>query len=186
MSHRGTGAPGAPRPRRVLGEAQLEERVAVEGLDERLDDAAHARRHPPGQDAERELAAPDARPPRWRRGASCSGDPGGGRSRTSSGARRLDDAPDLVALARDRRWTRRAPAPGAAPPARRGAPRRSPPRRGALEGQPRCSRLRVAGRIRSCFDLLGGDRAYAGARKWSTYARSTVGRTDRRGRARSW
>ena len=43
--------------------------MPVEGLDQRLDDAAHAGRHPAGQDAERELPAPqrsrpDGREPR--------------------------------------------------------------------------------------------------------------------------
>ena len=53
------GAPGAARPGRVLVQSKLEERVTVEGLDERLDDAAHARGHPARHHAEGQLAAPD-------------------------------------------------------------------------------------------------------------------------------
>src|SRR5438552_3305810 len=46
--------PAADPPKvRVLGEAQVEKGAAGEGIDQRLDDAAHARGHAAGEHAER-------------------------------------------------------------------------------------------------------------------------------------
>ena len=56
MSQSGTSVRGELRPRRVLAQPQIEEGVPVERLDERLHDAAHARRHPPSHHAEGQLA----------------------------------------------------------------------------------------------------------------------------------
>ena len=56
MSQSGTGRPARCARGAVLGEAHVEERVAVDHLGERLDDAAHARRHSAGHRAERKLA----------------------------------------------------------------------------------------------------------------------------------
>ena len=77
------GASGAARPGRVLVQSKLEERVAVEGLDERLDDAAHARGHPARHHAEGQLAAPEGVRAESR-GARVVV-PGEGASRTSPG-----------------------------------------------------------------------------------------------------
>jgi hypothetical protein len=80
----------------VLGEAQIEERLAGERLDERLDHAAHARGHAAREDAQRDLAAAQ----RFQSDgveARVLGGPGDGRVDDVAGRGRLDRAGEAIA-----------------------------------------------------------------------------------------
>src|SRR5580658_5546974 len=56
---KGHGVTGPFGPSRVFAEPRLEKRGTVHRFHERLDDAAHARCHSAGEDAERDLAPSD-------------------------------------------------------------------------------------------------------------------------------